>query len=370
MNNQKVFYWQSVWEKIYGKAQIPANYTLNTAGWISSYTNLLIPDIEILECLTNTSLRICALKPKNILEIGCGTGMILFRVAPYCESYWGTDISKKAIDYVESVLPQSGLANVKITNQPADDFAFEGEFDTVILNSVIQYFPDTEYLSNVIKRSLGLIKKEGCIFIGDIRSRSMLGLFNAAIEFHWASDEMLIKELWQRIQTYIAKEEELILDPRFFLDLKTQFQELTYVEIQLKRGVHRNEVILYRYDVILHVGKFIMDDLESLFIEWGDRKMSLVDLQNLLIESRPKKIFISHVPNARLAQEILLWDYFLNPKELQTVKELRDYLQNIPKTTSVQPEDVWNLGEQLNYRVELFWSLDGTPGYFDILMTS
>ena len=39
---------------------------------------------------------ILALKPRRVLEIGCGTGLLLFRVAPHCESYVGVDFSAPA----------------------------------------------------------------------------------------------------------------------------------------------------------------------------------------------------------------------------------------------------------------------------------
>ena len=32
-----------------------------------------------------------ALDPRRVLEIGCGTGLVLFRIAPRCDLYVGTD---------------------------------------------------------------------------------------------------------------------------------------------------------------------------------------------------------------------------------------------------------------------------------------
>ena len=43
---------------------------------------------------TRRSTRILALRPRRVLEIGVGSGLILSRLAPQCESYWGTDLSE------------------------------------------------------------------------------------------------------------------------------------------------------------------------------------------------------------------------------------------------------------------------------------
>ena len=61
--------------------------------------------------------RILALKPARVLEIGCGSGLLLFRLAPHCQYYCGTDFSLLLIvaeellnavlrDHIESARPR------------------------------------------------------------------------------------------------------------------------------------------------------------------------------------------------------------------------------------------------------------------------
>ncbi|MGG6267240.1 amino acid adenylation domain-containing protein [Leptolyngbya sp. AN03gr2] len=63
--------------------------TFNISGWANSYTGELISDEEMQEWVDSTVERILALQPKRVLEIGCGTGLLLFRVAPQCLEYVG-----------------------------------------------------------------------------------------------------------------------------------------------------------------------------------------------------------------------------------------------------------------------------------------
>src|SRR5678815_2345962 len=97
------------------------------------------------EWVGETVARILALKPKRVLEIGCGTGLLLSRIAPHCERYIGTDFSEIALNHTRQMCEQlDRLDYVTLQKRFADDFSgFEADqFDTIILNSVIQYFPD------------------------------------------------------------------------------------------------------------------------------------------------------------------------------------------------------------------------------------
>ena len=65
--------------------------TFNIAGWKSSYTRERIPEAEMRDWLKDTVERISELGAERVLEIGCGTGMLLFRIAPRCIEYRATD---------------------------------------------------------------------------------------------------------------------------------------------------------------------------------------------------------------------------------------------------------------------------------------
>ncbi len=373
MNNDKINYWQSVWEKIYGKADTPSDLATNSAGWVSSFTNLLIPENEILECLTNTAHRILKLSPRNVLEIGCGTGMILFRIAPFCNSYFGTDISLNAIKYTESARQHFGLNNVKLSYGDVSNINFDRKFDTIIINSVIQYFPDTQYLDSIIEKALDLVGDQGSIFIGDIRPEKLLGLFNAAVEFHWAKNEMSTEHLWNRIKSYIEKEEELLVDPAYFLNLRRRFKKISWVEVQLKDSKYKNEVSLYRYDVVLHIGMLEQNHIsKTRYVDWVYDKMNLAELQKMLPLAKSHKIIVRSVPNARIANEISLWEYLSNPsiEKINTVGDLRSYIKTIRYENFLDPNEVWSVCKKWNIGVDVFWSLSAPPGYYDVVVAT
>ncbi|MDB9388326.1 amino acid adenylation domain-containing protein, partial [Microcystis aeruginosa] len=96
--------WQSLYERTYSQGQDSlADLTFNITGWNSSYTRQPLPASEMREWVENTVSRILAFQPERGLEIGCGTGLLLSRVAKHCLEYWATDYSQGAIQYVERV---------------------------------------------------------------------------------------------------------------------------------------------------------------------------------------------------------------------------------------------------------------------------
>jgi amino acid adenylation domain-containing protein len=139
--------WQDVWCNTYSQPEVVPDLTFNITGWTSSYTGQLIPEEAVYEWMDCNVKRILALQPQRLLEIGCGMGMVLYRVAPHCTQYLGTDISIEAINYIENVLAQSNenWDRVSLSARAADaiEISENGQFDTVVLNSVIQYFPSS-----------------------------------------------------------------------------------------------------------------------------------------------------------------------------------------------------------------------------------
>src|SRR5262249_31618444 len=74
----------TLFDDVYEQNQGPADPTFNIIGWNSSYTGEPIPAPEMREWLGETVDRIAKWRPERILELGCGTGMLLFRLAPQC----------------------------------------------------------------------------------------------------------------------------------------------------------------------------------------------------------------------------------------------------------------------------------------------
>lgn len=248
-------FWQQLYESTYAKEEGPAE--LNLAGWISSYTEQPIPPAEMQIWLEQTVVKLRALKPRRVLDVGCGSGLLLLRLAPDCETYVGVDFSARVLKQLGKYVAQHPeLGPVTLRQGMAHELGFleDDSVDLVILNSVVQYFPDTGYLLAVLEQALRVTREGGHIFIGDVRSLPLLEAYHTSVQLHRAAAETPLAQLQNRISQSLWNEKELVLDPNLFEDLARRSPKLARAEITPKIGAYDNELSRFRYDVILHLG--------------------------------------------------------------------------------------------------------------------
>ena len=255
-SDEHVDEWQALYEETYGNTPAAQDPTFNITGWGSSYTGEPIPAVEMQEWVDATVARIGALNPRRVLEIGCGTGLLLYRLAPECARYVGTDFSAVAQQQVRDMVSErDSHRQVELWHRPADDFSDveAGDFDTVIINSVTQYLPSMDYLVEVIEAAISALSDGGRMMLGDIRSLPLLKSYHTSVQLCLSPDDAGAGELLRNIQQHVEEENELVIEPAFFHALKQQIARLSHVEILLKQGQYHNELSGYRYDVLLHV---------------------------------------------------------------------------------------------------------------------
>jgi tRNA/tmRNA/rRNA uracil-C5-methylase (TrmA/RlmC/RlmD family) len=119
-SKERVDEWQRVFDETY--SSVEPGIGPNFASWNSSYTQMPFPSVEMQEWLDDTVMRITVLQPNLVLEIGCGVGLLVQRLAPRCEVYRGTDISSTAIRGLQSWLNMHGLQHVELAQRDATDF--------------------------------------------------------------------------------------------------------------------------------------------------------------------------------------------------------------------------------------------------------
>jgi acyl carrier protein len=296
----------------------------------------------------------------------------LFRIAPHCEQYHGTDLSRAALDFLSQHLLASGseFGNVTLSRQHRSDLLeIEiGVFDTIVLNSVVQYFPSADYLVRFIREAVRVIKPGGSIFLGDLRSLPLQRVLHAGVQLHSAPGSMTVSELNQRIETKMAQERELVLDPAFFSNLGGQIPGLGAVHVHLKRASYPNELSKFRYDVTLEVGTGPVPQIRSRALHWQRDHLDLQSLRRQLAESNPDTLIIREVPNSLLALEFRVLSLLDSEFVPQTVGELRKSLQRLDNEPGVNPEDFWSLEAEVPYVVQIRSSSTGGCSCFDVVL--
>lgn len=379
---EQVTQWQEVDNAIYSQmGTIEAEEidpTFNIIGWNESYTGQPIPSEQMREWVETTvdsasaplRERILECQPTRVLEIGCGTGMLLFRIAPRCSYYLGTDISQEALDYVERQMAklEGNWSQVELRQRAADHFAGiePDSFDAVIINSVIQLFPSVDYFIDVLEKATQVVRPGGFIFVGDIRSLPLLEAFQASVQRARSPEEQSLARLQERIKKAVSNEEELLLDPELFAVFQQKNSKIGRVEVQLKRGRYQNELSKFRYDVILHVGSrgdSRIAPTEIRELDWHKDELDLEKVGAILERESPNALKIANVPNPRLLTEIKLLELLNNESKIATVAELKSQLQKFT-SIGIEPEDWWGLSDR--YRAIARWS--SRLDCYDVLM--
>ena len=361
---EHVAQWQALYEHTYAETSEQADSTFNIAGWNSSYTGEPIPAAEMASWVDSTVERILALAaelpghPPRILEIGCGTGLLLFRLAPHAARYEGRDFSAEAVRYVETRL--ADLPGASVAQRTADDFSEvePGSFDLVILNSVVQYFPDVEYLRRVLAGAVRATAPGGAVFVGDVRSLPLLGAFAASIELHQAPG-LPVEDLAGRARRRVQGEEELVLDPAFFGALARTLPEVARADVWLKRGRQDNELVRFRCDAVLrlHGGSTVeipQPSPATVRLGWAERGLSLDSVRRQLADEQPPDLTLYGVPNARVLSAV------------EDMRRMDEPGSILPGAQGIEPEDLWSLGEELGYAVEIGWTDSAVSGSYEV----
>ena len=353
--------WQALYEATYAEVTTSPTFI----GWNSSYSGDPLPAAQMREWLQSTVQRIRSLRPQKVLEVGCGVGLLLQHLAPDCSVYHGTDFSVRALQRLRRwVLTQPGLAHVQLEQRAALDFhnLEHAGYDTVILNSVIQYFPDLEYLEQVLQQAAQTVGPDGRIFVGDVRSLTLLHVFHSSVQLAKAAAETSLEELKDIIRRALEQEKELLLDPEYFRQLARRPHSKGIARISLKRGRSDNELTRYRYDVVLGSTGLQKEDE---VIEWRLGQWSANQLSAYAADRCASRIQLHSIPNRRLSYDIKATELIERSMPSRRVGELRDELQSIP-LGGEDPEDFWEAGESAGYEVNVSWSLRKNDGSFDV----
>ncbi|MGH7578678.1 MAG: amino acid adenylation domain-containing protein [Gemmatimonadales bacterium] len=375
VRDEHVAQWRARYEEIYREsASSVADPAFDTTGWTSSYTGQAIPSTEMHEWVGHTVARIRHLEPRRVLEIGCGTGLLLLRLAPHCEAYVGTDFSPTVLRSLAARLEAAGhTPGVTLLQREASDFTdmTPGCVDLVVINSVTQYLPGIDHLFRVIENAADVVAPGGSIFVGDVRNFDLLETFHTSVEMFRAEDAVTTEELRERIGNRVSAESELAISPAFFAALPAHLPKIDRVEVALKRGRSDNELTRFRYDVTLWLrpsSPSANPGEPVSAVDWETGEWDLDRVRTLLTEVGSPAIYLEQVPNARVQDDAHAVE-LLDRLDLTTVARLREAIRTAPGANcAVAPEDFWALGAELGYSVEVAWPGGDSRGRYDVLL--
>ena len=355
--HDRVGEWRQIYDALYDEPAV-TDWTEDFAGWTSTYTGEPIPPEEMRRWRSAAVTHILATGPRRVLEIGVGSGLLLTCIAPQVEEYWGTDLSDVVVARLTRRIAEADFRHrIRLRTQPADEFDGlpEGFFDTVVLNSVIQYFPGVGYLTRVLDQALDRLAPGGRIVLGDVRNAATLRALHTAAQRAQHSDAEL-GTLHAAIERAVLSEEELLVAPDWFTDLARDDDRITAVDIRLKRGTDHNELTRHRYEVTLHKAPAEPRSLgEVSQLIWEDAN-GLDGVVRALPAIGSGPVRLVGIPNARLREEAEAAASLAGPLPLHDAAK------------PIDPEIVYTWGAQHGYDVVTTWSAHGIDRFDAVLL--
>ena len=183
---------------------------------------------------------------KVVIEIGCASGLTMFHVAPYVKKYIGTDMAKQNLLRNGKRIANDSIANIVLKQCSADKIleAVDTKADVVIMNSVVQYFPDMEYFENVIRDCLSMLNPGGVLYIGDLLDKELLPVFLEELKI-WKQAHPNSRSV------KLDRSDELWIRREYFKDMERKYEWIHDIQISNKVGEIANELTKYRYDVVI-----------------------------------------------------------------------------------------------------------------------
>ncbi len=349
--------WKEIYETEYalGEASVDEEFDINI--WKDSFSGEPIGETQMQEWLQDIVNVILSEKTGNVLEIGCGTGLIYYQLAGKVNKYIGTDFSNSSINHItqriEKGLRDYGPTRLMVGAAHEISLEEDEQVDTIILNSIVQYFPGEEYMNDVMMKCISMLNNGGRIVIGDVRDNRLLELFKGRLQIQNMVHSVNIREFKWAVEQAVLKEEELCFCPEYFYRLKSVYPAISHVEIKWKDSLSINELTLYRYTVVIHVGA----PAETVKPDWQNWKAP-ADKQIVMdqLDGNKNLIAIKDVPNFRLWRERLL-NKALSEKSVDTIGDLLQFTGKEDEGT-LEVENIIRIAKAKGYHIHLLLNED------------
>ncbi|SEG82173.1 Methyltransferase domain-containing protein [Nonomuraea solani] len=242
-------HWGEVYDWTYSSGQGAHRPDLDLSGWRATDTGRPLPAGHMAEWADRTTELVLRHQPSHLLELGCGTGMLLHRLHPRLKGYVGTDIAEHVVTRLNGL----GLDGVTVVRAAAHEIngstvrtavaRLGGRPDCVLLNSVTQCFPSVEYLAAVLHDAIDLVAPGGTVVVGDVRHSGLLDEHCRLLEPGSAD----------RAAQRAVADTELLFDPATLAVVVASASRRVTISLFAKTLTIDTELNRYRFDAVLHV---------------------------------------------------------------------------------------------------------------------
>lgn len=302
---------QALWDAVSERAR----NRVSAGGFVSSYTGELFREEEVDRYVSHVAgiVRPHLTPECRVLEIGCGSGLLMFELFNQVKQYTGMDPSSATQRRNRAHISAEGIDNITLIEGFAHDIrSMKCEsFDVIVLASTIQFFPGYRYLEQVLAECERLLAPGGVIVIADVPDEAQREAFR----------QSLIRYFEAQAGGYRqppSKDNLLYVDEAFFHYAVRHMNRMSVMSVINREGLFDNE-LQYRIDVILRKHSEAppseSDSVLRLWTNWHVRQFHATrtvdsataeDLAYVIFTSgstgQPKGVMVKHRPVINLIE--------------------------------------------------------------------
>lgn len=362
-DESRVADWMETHDKLYAGLERAEHQTLDEAariGWNSNFTGEPFSQEELHEYVENYDHLLKLTGNEDVLEIGCGAGQVLLRLAPKSRAYWGTDLSNQAVSFLGRKMRQTDIENVQLRCVAAHQINEIGksDFDRIVFASVAHKFPSLEYLQAALSNAISVCAFGGQVVLSDVRDFETLKLFHTELHVRRSKPDTSLGVIAERVERSLGGEAELAISPKYFHVFGSHHPRVSEVSVRPKRGSIVNELTSYRYDVVV---KLDYTEQKSIRTIRPENTVDYKSIEEFLKHSRRKgMVALSPLPNLRLAAAVEMYrKVHDNPPSMALYEALTAIH---PEIGGVDPEQLFETSERLGYEMRYSESHNGAEG--------
>ncbi len=235
-----------LWDVQANKSETQASMS----GWCNSYNNEEFTSEELEEYTENSRKKLLPYidSKTKILEVGIGSGMLAFKIAPLCAQYDGCDISKYVLEKLADMSKDIESINMNLYPYSADEInRIDEKYDIILMSSVTEYFSGYNYMRCVIERCINQLSSKGVILFADVFDLDMKQEYKNSV-YSYAKEHPGC-----RYKRDFSK--ELFIPRKYWTEMAKLYPQIKNVIISDKIGNIKNEINTFRYDVMFEVEK-------------------------------------------------------------------------------------------------------------------
>ena len=120
--------------------------------------------------------QLAAIKGKNVVDVGCGGGILAESMARRGAKVLGVDLADKPLKVAQLHAMEAGVANLDYRSISAEDLAAEqpAQFDVVTCMQMLEHVPDP---SSIIRACADMVKPGGWVFFSTLNRNPKSFLF-------------------------------------------------------------------------------------------------------------------------------------------------------------------------------------------------